>query len=159
MTLSAATAKQLHRVDDPSGLLKLLKITHTSWAAPVCLVDDTRNLVTLGDTYIGGMMFTAQLPNDKPKEAPRVPLQMDNVGRDLTSQFEALPPGATLMATLRVVSRATPGVVDWEFTAPMTGVRADGNKVTASMGWDDVMRRAAVLLRFDPVTAPGLYAD
>lgn len=158
MTVSAATAKQLHKVDDAQGLLTLLKITHANWAAPVCLVADTRNLVTLGDTYIG-IPFTVTLPNDKAKESPRARLQIDNVGRDLTSVFEQLPAGATLMATLRVVHRSTPTVVDYEFAAPLTGVHTDMGKLTASMGWDDAMRRAAVNIRFDPSTAPGLFPD
>jgi len=29
--------------------------------------------------------------------------------------------------------------------------------VTAAMGPDDILRRPATLLRFDPVTAPGLF--
>lgn len=156
--ISAATAAQLQRVADGLGVLALLKLTHPSWAAAVCVVNDTRELITLGDTYIG-LPFSVKLPNDKAKEAPRLDLQMDNVGRDLTAAFELLPPGATLMGTLRVVSRATPAVVDWEFSAPVGNVQADVLKISAQMGWDQVMRRAAVRLRFDDTTAPALFPD
>ena len=158
MTVSAATAKKLHQVDDNGGVQVLLKIDHAALSAPVRLVNDTRNLVTLGDTYIG-LLFSVTLPNDKAREVPRAKLQMDNTGRELTAELERLPPGAALMATLMIVHRSTPGVVDYQFMAPLSGLRVDQSAVSATMGPDDLMRRPATLLRFDPVTAPALFPD
>lgn len=158
MTLSTATARKLHQVDDAGGVLALLKIDHAALSAPVRIVNDTRELVTLGDTYMA-LPFRLTLPNDMAKELPRARLQIDNVGRELTAELERLPPGAALQATLLLVHRATPGVVDYEFTAPLSGVRADMGTVTATMGPDDPMRQSAVRLRFDPATAPGIFPD
>lgn len=158
MTVSASTIKRLHQVTDGSGLLALLKIDHASLSAPVRLVNDTRDLGTLGDTY-KALPFSLTLPNDKSREMPRARLQIDNVGRDLTSELERLTPGAALQATLMLVHRSTPGVVDFQFTAPLSGVRVDQGTVTGFMGPDDLMRQSAVRLRFDPFTAPGLFPD
>lgn len=158
MTVSAATAKKLHQVDDNGGVQVLLKIDHASLSAPVRLVNDTRNLVTLGDTYLA-LPFSVTLPNDKAREVPRAKLQMENTGRELTGELERLPPGAALTATLMVVHRSTPGVVDYQFTAPLSGVRVDVASVSATMGPDDLMRRPATLLRFDPTSSPALFPD
>ena len=155
---SAATDRKLHQVDDSGGVLVLLKIDHAALSAPLRLVADTRDITTLGDTY-RALPFSITLPNDKAREMPRARLQMDNVGRELTAELERLPPGAALTATLMIVHRSTPGVVDYEFTAPLSGVRVDQTSVSATMGPDDLMRRPATLLRFDPKTAPGLFPD
>lgn len=158
MTVSASTAKKLHQVDDSGGILALLKIDHASLSAPVRLVNDSRDLTTLGDTYIG-IPFSVTLPNDKASEVPRAKLQMDNTGRELTAELERLTPGAALSATLLIVHRSTPGVIDYQFTAPLSGLRVDQSNVTGSMSPGDLLRRPAVLLRADPATAPGLFPD
>lgn len=158
MTVSTTTARQLQKVTDNGGMLMLLEVTHPSFSAPIRLVNDTRNLTTLGFTWLA-LPFAITLPNDKAKEVPRARLQMDNVGREFTAELEALPPGTSLKATIRMVHRATPGVVDYQFSAPLSGVKVTGPTVTATMGRDDIMRMSAVLLRFDPATSPSLFGE
>lgn len=158
MTVSTLTARNLHRTDDNGGILALLKIDHPDLSGPVRIVNDTRDLVTLGDTYIA-LPFEVKLPNDVSKEIPRAQLRVDNVGRELTAELERLSPGAALQATLMLVHRSTPGVVDYEFTSPLSGVHTDMGSIIAVMGPDDLMRRPAVAKRYDPVTAPGLFPD
>lgn len=157
MTVSSSTVKALQKLDDLGGLLMLLEISHPSLSSTVRLVNDTRDLIALGQFWVG-LPFAVTLPNDAAKEVPRARLQMDNVGRELTGELEGLPPGAALTATLRVVHRSTPGTVDYEFVSPLSGVRVDQSSVSATMGPDDIMRRSAVRIRFDPITAPALFA-
>lgn len=155
--VSQATVEALQSVADGHGLLELLILDHASLAEPVRLVNDTRNWVIGGSTFVG-LPFSLKLPDEQNKETPRSQLVIDNVGRGLTAALENLPVGEELTATIRIVSRATPAVVDYEFIAPMTGVQATPTQVTASIGPEDIMRRPAVRLRFDPLTAPGLFA-
>lgn len=157
MALSTSTIRQLQRVDDTGGVLVLLTINEPSFVVPVRIVNDTRDVVSNGNTFLA-LPFAITLPNDLSREVPRVQLQIDNVGRDLTAELEALAPGAALNATVQVVHRFTPDVIDYEFTAPLINVRVDQASVQASMGPTDLLRRAAVALRFDPGTAPGLFA-
>lgn len=158
MTVSTTTARQLQKVADNGGVLMLLEINHASFSAPVRLVNDTRNITTLGYEWLA-LPFSITLPNDKAKEVQRARLQMDNVGREITAELEALPPGASIKATIRMVHRSTPGVIDFQFAAPLSGVRVDATAVSATMGRDDIMRMSAVLLRFDPSTAPALFTE
>lgn len=157
MSLSQPTAAALQRVNDGQGLLILLSIEHPSLSGPVKVVSDTRSVISNGETYTP-LPFAITLPNDKNKEVPRARLQVDNVGRELTGELERLPPGAALQATIRVVYRATPNFIDYEFTSPLSNIKVDQLTVTATMGPDDIMRRPATLLRFDPITAPALFA-
>lgn len=155
---TASTARYLQKVTDSGGVLMLLEIAHPSFAQALRVVNGGRDLSTLGYTWLY-LPFAITLPSDKPNEVPRAVLQMDNVGREMTADLEALPPGAALKATLRMVHRSTPGVVDYQFSAPLSNLRIAGPTVTATMGRDDMMRMSTVLLRFDPSTSPSIFAE
>lgn len=156
MTVSASTRAALQRTGDAFGTLQLLEITGDGISTPVRLVADTSDLVHQGQTYVG-IPFDLVLPKQADKEIPRVQIRVDNVGRELTEDLEGLPPGAELTATIKVVHRKTPDVVDYQFTAPMSGVLVDPLSVSAAVGVADLWRRPAVDLRYDPLTAPGLF--
>lgn len=156
MSLSTNAIAASQRTSDGQGFQELLTITGGGIAEPVRLVNDTRDLLSQGETFLA-LPFELVLPKDAAKETPRAQLRIDNVGRSITAELEALEPGAELMATIQIVYRATPDVIEYEFTAPLSGVRANMFSITATVGPSDLMRRPAVNLRFDPFTAPGLF--
>lgn len=158
MTISTTAATALHRVSDGQGLLTLLTITGGGIATPVRLVNDTRDLTSGGELFLA-LPFEVVMPKEASKEMPRASLRIDNVGREIGQELEALQPGAELMATIQVIYRATPSVIEYEFTAPLSGVRANVFSISAVMGPTDLMRRPVVNTRFDPFTAPGLFPD
>jgi hypothetical protein len=154
LTTTAITATQ--RTSDPHGFLELLTLTGGGISEPVRLVNDTRDQPSQGEIFLG-LPFDLVLPKDAAKEIPRAQLRIDNVGRGIGQILEGLPPGAELKATIQVVYRATPDVVEYEFTAPLSDVRVNMFSVTASVGPGAQLRLPAVNLRFDPFTAPGLF--
>jgi hypothetical protein len=161
MSMDAATRTALQRVDDPFGLLALLTITGPGITEPVRVVNDVRGpetplFMSRGLAFVA-LPFELTPPKEASKEVPRAQLRIDNVGRELTADLEALPPGAELVATIERVYRARPDEVVHSFKAPMSGVSVNVFSVTASIGQSDVLRRAAVLRRFDPFTAPGMF--
>ncbi len=155
--VSATTTTALQSISDNQGILELLLIDHASFANPLHVVNDTRDWTIGSDTYVG-LPFRLKMPTQAQKENPRATLQLDNVGRALTGLLEGLPVGASLTATIRVVSRATPTVVDFEFIGQLTSINVTPTVVSCSFGLDDAMRQSAVRLRFDPATAPALFA-
>lgn len=155
-TVSPASVAQLQATTDVHGFLELLIIEHDSWPEPVRIVNDTRAWTIGGHQYVG-LQFRVKKPTAAQGETPRAQLQIDNVGRDLGTALESLPPGSTLLATLREVSRATPTVTDSQFIALLGGFNATTEAVTCTMGPDDTLRQSAVRVRFDPATAPGLF--
>lgn len=157
MTLSTTAIRTLQRTDDPFGLLMLLTITGDGLGDTIRLVSDTSDCTSRWNVYLG-LPFAWTLPEEAAGEVGRAQVQIDNVGREITAELERLPPGAELVATLEVVCRATPDVVDMSFTAPMSGVQATPLSITATVGEGDLMRLPAVDVRFDPFTAPGLFA-
>ena len=152
----AQSIAQLQSITDNHGFLELLVIDHASFTSPVRIVNDTRNWVIGADTYVA-LPFSIRLPTQAQQENPRAQIRIDNVGRELASAIEGLPVGASLVATLQMVSRATPSVVDYEFVAQLSGINMTPTQVSATMGPDDTMRQTAVRIRFDPVNAPALF--
>ncbi|QHI99368.1 DUF1833 domain-containing protein [Xylophilus rhododendri] len=164
MTLTPQMRAQLQRVNDRDGVLLFLAITHRAFAAPVRVVRDTRKCPR--QELVDGVLQTVTylplpieitLPQDVPREQARVQIQMDNVGRDVLSELEALPAGAALDVTVFITSRASPQTVDWDFTAAMTKATATYGSIAITIGDDSLFRAPAVALRYDAQTAPGLF--
>lgn len=155
--LTEGARKQAHAVDDPQGFLLLVEINHPSFTAPIRLVQDNDDLIVGGITYVA-LPMQIQLPQDVAKEAARAKIVIDNVGRDLGGEFERLGPGASLDVTLRNVSRATPGIVEYEFVSGANAATLDLTDVSLTLGDDEWMRMGIVNLRADPTTSPGLHA-
>lgn len=157
MTLSPSMRAQLRRVNDPDGVLLLVRIDSPHISAPVRVVADTRDWRVRGEDYVA-LPLDVTLPQDVPREHARAQVEMDNIGRGVTDELERLPMGATLDVTLQLVSRAAPDVIEWEFTAAATKARSTTPRIALSLGDDWIFGQSAVLLRFDPSTAPGLFA-
>lgn len=153
--VSPTTRAQLQRVNDPAGMLLLLKLEHPGMDT-VHVVNDTRDWPIDGTTWIG-LPFRFKLPNEASGQAPRATLEIDNVGRELTAELEALPVGGALQGTFYLVSRNTPSTVDFSFSAPLSSVVVTMATVSAVLGADDELRAPAVKLRYDQVTAPALF--
>lgn len=153
--VTAATRRQLQRVNDTAGGLLLLMLEHPS-IETVHVANDTRSWVISGTTWVG-LPFRFQLPDDIAGQSTAARVEIDNVGQELSPVLEGLPPGAALLATFRVVSRSTPTVVDYEFSAPMSGVSMTTTVVQATIGTDDEDRMPAVMVRYDQTTASALF--
>lgn len=158
MTLTPEALAGLQRVSDPWGILTLLTITGAGIPEPLRLVSDTRNLVSAGHTYIG-LEFDLIPPREAAKEIPRAQLRITNTGRDITQLLEALPAGEEYTAAIAYVYRKQPNVQFRGFAAPMSGFAADPLYISASMGPGELLRRSVTNVRYDPVTAPGLFPD
>jgi hypothetical protein len=100
VSLTVAARAALQRVNDAQGLLFLLTITGGGIAQPVRLVNDTRECVSNGETFLP-LPFEIVLPKQAAKEVPSTQLRMDNVGRELVAELEQLEPGAELMPCCR----------------------------------------------------------
>lgn len=155
-SLTPAMHRQLQRVDDPDGIVLLLRIDE-GLSDVVRVASDTRNWVSNGQTFVG-IPMRVQLPQDVQGETSRAQLVVSNPGRDLIGEFEALAPGTSLDITLMLISRAAPDVIEWEYVAGATMATANSTDITLSLGNDDLFRGPAVRLRYDPSTSPGIFA-
>ncbi|RXK68611.1 DUF1833 domain-containing protein [Stenotrophomonas sp. MA5] len=144
------------RITDTSGTLLFLSISAPSLPGPLRIVNDTRDWVSQGIPYMG-VPFAFKLPDDTRGQSPRAQLVLDNVGRGISEDLEALGPNELMMARLMVSDRADPNVYERDYYLPITGVSVAGATATAQCGVDYLMRQQAVRLRANPFTLPGIF--
>ena len=139
-------------------LLDALEIRHPDLAAPVRVVNDRRDLALEGETW-QALAFEPRVVDDVEGRIPSAELRIDNIGRPLMRWVEAARGGAG--ATVRMVRVLAPAsgapAVEWEITIDVLSIAADQRHVTVRLGYEALLQRPAVVMRFDPATAPGLF--
>ena len=143
----------------PDNIVPALEIRHPA------LDDVLRVAVDAEDRAIDGHTYTAialrlRLADDQAGRAPRAELRMDNVGREALTWIARAGGGAG--ATVRIMlcladgeTRAHPP--DWERTLDVLAVEVTATEIVVTLGYDPGLDRAAVALRYEPATAPGLF--
>lgn len=132
-----------------------LEIAHHDLTVPVRVVHDTRSHTIETHAY-APVAFSVRLADDVDGQAPTAELAVDNVGRVLTQWIDAA--GGAAGATVRTMQvLAATGAVEWEVTLDVLSVRVTQAQVVARLGYDPLLGRPAVLLRYDPDVAPGLF--
>lgn len=153
---STAYVANAQAVNSEDVELVLLQIDHADLDAPIRVVNDTQDVVSNGQTYIAAP-FWFEWPDDGPQRTPRARLAFDNTGRDLMSWIEQ--PGAAEGATVtvRAIRRSLPNNVEMEVTVGVASIDASMSVIQAELGYANVLDRPAVLARYDPATAPGIF--
>ncbi|ECH9271579.1 DUF1833 domain-containing protein, partial [Salmonella enterica subsp. enterica] len=113
------------RMTDTSGTLLFLSITLPSLPGPLRIVNDTQDWVSQGIPYMG-VPFGFKLPDDTRGQSPRAQLVLDNVGRGISEDLEALGPNELMMARLMVSDRADPNLYERDYYLPITSVSVAG---------------------------------
>lgn len=156
--MTAAGQRAAAELAPADTLLDALEIRHPALPDPIRVVNDTTSLELEGETW-QGVAFEARAPSDAEGRIPSAELQVDNVGRPLMGWIEAARGGAgATVRMMRVLVRpgAAPAV-EWEVTTDVLSIRADQRHVTVRLGYDLLLQRPAVSMRFDPATAPGVF--
>ena len=155
---TAAYARALAETDPADLVVDALEIAHPSLTTPVRLVNDTVARTIDGDTY-QAVAFNATLLSDEEGQAPGAAIEIDNIGRPLTRWIEASNGGVG--ATVKVMQVLIPATgalsVEWELDIGVLGVQMDQRLVTVRLGYEALLDRPAVALRYDLRTAPGLF--
>ena len=156
--MSAAGQRAAAELAPEDVLLDALEIRHPAIAAPVRVVNDTTNLELEGETW-QAVAFEPRAVSDVEGRVPSAELRVDNVGRPLMEWIEAARGGGG--ATVRMMRVLVRGggapAVEWEVTTDVLSIRADQRHVIVRLGYDLLLQRPAVSMRFDPATAPGLF--
>ena len=137
-------------------ILTCAEFRHPDLSAPLRAVNDTEDRVVAGETYTA-TRFEAKLADDAKRRAPRAEISVGNVGRALSRFVEesgGAAGGTVRLFQVLAVDGAHP---NWELTLDIMGITGDSANVRVSLGFDPLLGRPAVALRYDPQTAPGLF--
>jgi Domain of unknown function (DUF1833) len=136
--------------------LYLIEINHEALVDPVRIVQDNRELIHQGNTYLP-LEFRLQPPDDMSKGLPRAKISIDNVARDLVSLLEITNGARGSTCSIRQVLRSTPNTVESVTTLSLFDIEIDLREVTGSLSYKDFVNLQGVVKRYDPQTAPGLF--
>ncbi len=142
------------------ALISAVEITHPDAAQPVRAVNDTQDHVIDGKVH-AALRFDLRLADDVDGRPPRAELAIDNVGRAVTRWVEAARGGSGAAVRLMQISvdpAAPEGAeVEWQVTLAVHAMRVNRSRVVAVLGPPSLRGRAAVISRYDPAHAPGLF--
>lgn len=156
-TTSARGRRAAAELAPADVIVAALEIRHPALADPIGVVQDTEPL-TLGTLSCIPLAFRVRLAPDVDGRAPSAELALDNVGRELMRWVDAAQGGAgATMRVMQVLRTAEPPRIEWEVTTDVLAVRATQREVVVQLGYDPLLTRPAVLLRYEPHTAPGLF--
>ncbi len=136
-------------------VLTTLAIAHPDVADPIRVVADGADHVVDGQTY-RALPFRARLVDDPERGAPCAEIALDNVGGPVTQWVELSRGGAGATATIGHFADGEAAHSD-TVTLEVASMRVTADEVVAEIGYEPLLGRAAVRLRYDAQTAPGLF--
>jgi len=155
-TFSADGRRQLLATSAEENLLALLEITHPDLATPVRVVRDTQDVTARGVVFTA-CPFDITLPDDVEGQIPQATIQVDNVGRDLTTWLEVSRGGQGARCRIIMLYRSDPDVFEYDMTMDLTNLVIDNQKVNGNLGFVNTLGQVAVVKTFTPASAPGLW--
>lgn len=150
----------------------LMEITHADLAVPVRVVNDTDNLVL--SSYIVGEIdywdadytetvefiacaFRVQFPDDVAQAMPRVPISIDNIGRELTQWLEASNGGKGASVRIMQIMRDDPSTIEQEYTLTLISAHQTWLEITGDLGYEDVLNSPGLAATQTPETQPNIF--
>lgn len=152
----SATARRKINATSGEAPLLLVEISHPDLASPVRVVQDNQDITHLGNLFVA-FAFGVDIPDDQDKQTPRGRVWMDNVGRELVQWLEISNGGEGAEVRFIQVWRDDPDTIEWEATLQLSNVDMDMHRVNGDLGYEDLLNKPGVVLRYDPQTAPGLF--
>ena len=151
----AVPANQHRSLADPTGddYIYALEITHPDLDDAVRVVADNVEHNIEGHTYLP-LAFRATMPQDKESEKPEARVEIDYVGRELMEWVEASNGGRG--ATMRVMQVVDDGIA-WDVSLQVGQAQISQTTLSVALVSERTYGRAAVKLRHDPATSPGLF--
>jgi hypothetical protein len=134
----------------------LLEITHSQLAEPIRVTNDNADIISNGSLFIS-CAFRVMFPDDIASTMPRVPVAIDNVGRELTQWLEASDGGRGAQVRVMQVMRDTPSVIEQEYTMTLLNVKQNMLEISGQLGYENMLDLPALAMLYTPETAPGIY--
>ncbi|QWD55187.1 MULTISPECIES: DUF1833 family protein [Polynucleobacter] len=146
----------LAAVSAPEAPFILLEISHPLLSSPVRVINDTQDLTSNGNLFIG-CPFKCILPDDYEGQLPKARLAVDNVGRDLMYWIETSNGGQGSSVRFMQVMRSRPDLVEWEITMNLYNVVVTMQEITAELGFESLFSKPAISMQYRPDNSAGIF--
>lgn len=156
MSLTQKGRRNVLATSSDEPMLMLLEITHADLAVPIRVVNDVQNITALGNEYIA-CPFQITLADDQDQQVPKATVSVDNIGRELTTWLEVSNGGRGAKLRVMAVRPSEPDVLELDSKMDLSGLSINNETVDGELGYKNSMMRAAVAMRYDPLTSPGVF--
>lgn len=157
MSLTAKGRRNVLATSADEPMLELLEITHADLAEPIRVVNrDAQNITVLGNEYIA-CQFRVTLPDDQDQQVPKAVVSVDNIGRELTTWLEVSNGGKGAKLRVMAVLPSSPNILEIDMKMDLSGLSINNQTVDGELGYRNTMMRAAVGMRYDPISSPGVF--
>lgn len=124
------------------------------------VVEMARTAFTEYPTYAENWIacaFRVQFPDDVMMTQPRIPISIDNIGRELTQWLEASNGGKDATVTIMQVMRDTPDIIEQSFVLDLLDSQQNVMEVTANLGYSNVLDLPALTALQNTELQPGIF--
>ena len=156
-TLSTPATQALFAQETGEVFLCLLTISHPALAGPICVVNNTQDIVSRGVTYIA-FPFDIILPDEREDQLPQVQLSIQNVDRRIALAVRSLPPGTQASVSLEVVLASSPDTVEIQGLGfSLLQVDYDAMTVTGTLSYEWILSEPFPAGVMGPTLFPGMF--
>lgn len=136
--------------------LVALEIDHPDLPEPVRVVSDNQDLISNGHIFIAAP-FRFVFPDDQESQAPKASLAISNVGKELMQWIESSAGAKGSTVRIMQIMRSRPDLIEYETTMSLQNITADMREVSGGLGYDNLLSRPSVAMRYAPDTHPGAF--
>jgi hypothetical protein len=155
VTVSTAFRQSAYAPETADVWLALVTIDHDDLAEPIRVVNNTENITSRGDLFVG-FQFELTLPDEREEAASHARITMDNVSREIAESVRSISSAPTV--TLEVIRADDPDTVEmsWPFYR-LRNVTWNALKVSGDLVLDDFTSEPYPAGNFTPASWPGLF--
>ena len=153
--LSQAARQAVNAQEAEQVFLLLLTIDHADLVEPIRVVNNTEDVTSRGDLFVG-YPFEIALPDEDPDSVARVTLRIDNIDRQIVQPLRAIP--APLSVALEVVLASSPDTVEaGPFNMTLVAAEYDALAIAGELAFEDVLNEPFPGHSYVPSEYPGLF--
>lgn len=155
--LSQELLAQLYCQESNDPFLTLITLSHSSFASPIRLVNNSVPIISRGNTY-QPFPVVIGLPADDGETDRIVTLQFDNVGLELIDEIRTVNDGVQIQVKLEMILASLPDEVQISLEElKILGVSYNQKIITATLGLDDFLNTELSSERYTPTNFRGLF--
>lgn len=154
-TLSFQLLEQLFAQESNDPFLTLVTLSHSTFDSDIHLVNNTKSIVSRGNTYAPFPM-KIRLPIDDGESARDFTLEMDNVSLELIKAIRSVT--TQIGVKMEMILASMPDVVQMEQSDLLiVTMTYDAHKITARVVLDSFLAVEITSEKYNPSNFPGIF--
>ncbi len=154
-TLSNELLAQIFAQNSDDPFLTLVTLSHADWAGDICLVNNTKNIVSRGRTFRAFPM-KVRLPADDGETAKDYAIEFDNVSLELIEEIRTVT--TKIGVKMEMVLASMPDVVQMEQEdLEIAAISYTPTKISARIIVDSFLNSEMTSEQYGPSNFPGIF--